>query len=116
MSDKPKNVLNVNDLDLEGGAAEPIRVPLKGSSGFATFPNPFERDADAAEELLTRLYEGMNNGRVVPILKEWLGEDEYVRFAKAYPSYRAHLTIAGKVLERFEGQFGTAGEGDASES
>lgn len=116
MSDKPKNVLNVTDLDLEGRAIEPIRVPLKGTSGFATFSNPFEDDAEDAEKFLANLYAGLNNGKVLPIVKDWLSEDDYVKFRKAYPSYRATLTIVGAVVEKFEEQFGTAGEDSASES
>ena len=114
-NDKPTNVLNVNDLDLEGKAIEPVRVPTKGN-GFATFSNPFEDDAEKAEEFLTNLYAGMQNGKVLPILKDWLTPADYKKFREAYPSYRATLTIVGAVVDRFEATFGTAGEGDASES
>lgn len=115
-NDKPTNVLNVNDLDLEGTASEPLRVPLKGSSGFVTFPNPFDRDAEEAEDFLTSLYAGMQNGKVLPILQDWLSAEDYKKFRKAYPSYRATLTIVSAVVERMEASFGTPGEGDASES
>lgn len=116
MSDKPKNVLNVNDLDLEGKEVEPVRVPLKGSNGFVTFSNPFEDDAEKAEAFLTNLYAGMQNGKVLPILQDWLSEDDYKKFRKAYPSYRATLTLVSAVVDKFESTFGTPGEGDASES
>ena len=115
MSDKPKNVLNVNDLDLEGKEVEPVRVPVKGD-GLVTFSNPFEDDAEKAETFLTNLYAGMQNGKVLPILQDWLSKDDYAKFRKAYPSYRATLTIVGAVGERIESTFGTPGEGDASES
>lgn len=116
MSDKPKNVLNVNDLDLEGKEVEPVRVPLKGTSGFVTFSNPFEDDAEVAEKFLTNLYAGMQNGQVIPIVKDWLSKEDYAKFRKAYPSYRATLTIVSAVVEKFEKTFGTPGEEPASES
>jgi hypothetical protein len=116
MSDKPTNVLNVNDLDLEGKAEEPIRVPLKGASGFVTFPSPFDRDAEDAEKFLASLYAGMSNGQVTPIVKEWLSDEDFKKFRKSYPSYRATLTIVSAVVERMEATWGTPGEGDASES
>lgn len=115
MNDKPKNVLNVNDLDLDGREVEPVRVPVKGN-GFVTFSNPFEDDAEKAEEFLTNLYAAMQNGKVLPVLKDWLSPADFKKFREAYPSYRATLTIVGAVVERLEGQFGTSGEGDASES
>ena len=116
MSDKPKNVINVNDLDLEGKSSEPIRVPAKGD-GFITFPSPFEQDAEKTEELLSLIYsEGMQQGRITPALKKWLTADDYAKFRKAYPTYRASLTVFQAVTERMEASYGSLGEDTASES
>jgi len=114
MSDKPKNVLDVSALDLET-SHEPIRVPAKGN-GFITFPYPFDDDAEKVEEFLAELEKGLSNGRITPALKAWLPKAEYDKFAKAYPSYQARLTIVNAVTERFQASFGTPGEGDASAS
>lgn len=114
-SDTPKNVINVNDLDLEGKGAEPIRVPAKGE-GFITFPSPFDGDAEETEAMFQALYNGLNSGRVLPALKKWLTADDYTKFRKAYPTYRATMTVTNAVVERMEAQFGSPGESDASES
>lgn len=115
-SDKPKNVINVNDLDLEGKDTEPIRVPAKGD-GFITFPSPFDQDAEKTEELLSTIYtEGMQQGRITPALKQWLSATDYAKFRKAYPSYRASLTVFQAVVTRMEASYGMPGEDDASES
>lgn len=116
MSDKPKNVLDLSGLDLEGKPAEPIRVPMKGSSGFITFPNPFEQDAEEVERFLARMNEGITSGQVLPALKEWLPAAEYDKFRKSYPTFRATHTVLNAVMDKFEAAFGDSGEEPASGS
>lgn len=115
MSDKPKNVINVTALDLEGRADEPIRVPAK-DDGFITFASPFDKDAEETDQLLDVIYGAMQTGKVTPALRAWLSDEDFAKFRKAYPSYRASLTILQAVVQRMESSFGTPGEGNASES
>lgn len=111
MSDTP-NLISLKGLDLETSHG-PVAVPLPKGNGVITFPDFFDADAEEVEAFMAELNHGMSVGAITPVLKKWLPEKEYEKFAKAYPKYRARMVIAGKVLETLSAQFGDEGEGDA---
>lgn len=115
MTDKPKNLVSLKGLDLEG-TNEPVLVPMPKGNGVITFPDFSDGDAESVEEFIDELNHGMATGKVTPLLRKWLPAKEYEKFQKAYPKYTAQLGIVGRVLEQLQASVGDQGEGDASEN
>lgn len=112
-TDKPKNVINVADLDDIAENPDPVRVPV-GDSKTVTFPDLFDLPIEQAEEFFAEMYRGMDRAILTPALKKWLSKDDYDALLKAYPTFRKLNPIIRRVMDKYEASWGAEGEGDAS--
>ena len=112
-NDKPKNVISVADLDDISENPDPIKVPLKGG-GFITFPDVFDMPIEDAETFFREVNRGMSNGILTAALRKWLSEDDFDALVEAFPMYRKLNPVVQRVMQKYEAQWGTEGEGSAS--
>jgi len=111
--DKPKNVISVADLDDVSENPDPIKIALKGGKTI-TFPDVYDMPLEEAESFFREVGKGLNSGILTPALKRWLSVDDYTALVDAFPTYRRLNPVIRRVMDKYERQWGTEGEGPAS--
>jgi len=94
---------------------DPAMYPLK-SGKLVVFPDVFDLPIEEAEHFLDQLAIAESNGKITPVLKKWLSEEDYKALLEEYPTIRKLRPVFNGVMNYYYSIWGNPGEEDASES
>lgn len=111
-TDSPQVHASLAKLRKEGRQeVEPFQLALDDSR-VVTFPDPFARDAEEAEELFWGIQTG--NLRPTRALRMWLSEEDGDLLFSQGLTFRDLTQIVQAAMAYFESTYGPQGEGSAS--
>src|SRR5690625_2395933 len=113
--DKPKNIISVADLDDIAENPDPITIALKDGTKI-TFPDVYDMPIEEAEDFFREVSRAQATGAMTTVLKKWLPADDVKALLKAFPTNRKINPVIQRVMSKYEAQWGSEGEGDASTS
>ena len=114
--DKLKNVVSVADLETEVAENEdPITIALKSGKRI-TFPDVYDMPLAEAEAFFREVARAQGSGVFTPVLDKWLPKEDVKALTEAFPTYRRLNPVVQRVMQKYEAQWGSEGEGDASAS
>jgi len=113
-NDKPLG--NIKRVPVEAEVnQDPAMYPLK-SGKLVTFPDIFDLPIEEAEDFLDQMNQAAREGKISPLLKKWLSEEDYEALSGEYPTLRKIKPVFYAVMNYYQGVWGDAGEGTASAS
>lgn len=111
INDKPMATIKTADLANEINQ-DPASVQLKNGK-LVVFPDIFDWPTEQAEAFLVKIN---NRSMLLPSLKEWLDKGDYEALTAEYKTLRQLGPLVERVMNYYQGTWGTPGEGPASES
>lgn len=113
-NDKPLG--NIKRVKIENEVnQDPALYPL-ANGHLVEFPDVFDMPLEEAENFFDELNRAQAAGKVTPILKKWLSKEDYAELVAEYSTPRKIKPVFEAIMSYYEGIWGDAGEGSASES
>lgn len=109
--DKPNINLTLAAVRKEATGPEAFKVALSASK-IITFPDLYEMESAEAEEIFGKLNRNATNWTVLDL---WLSKADAAALRAEKLTLRQLARVVQTAVTYYEGNYGNAGEGDASE-